>query len=125
MRLSLTSTLILLGTLFSPPPTLAQSTTTTPSSSTPSASSTPSPQLTCFQSPQPPSCADFTYPLSNITSDLNDLCTQMPFMPGCSLKVFCEEAERKGLSEVVNSEGCRPMAVLGAVCAKDMPRMRG
>ncbi|KAJ3088956.1 hypothetical protein HK102_007543 [Quaeritorhiza haematococci] len=87
--------------------------------------STAAQQQTCLQSPQSASCADFTYPPANITADLTDLCTQMPFMPGCSLKNLCEDAAAKGLSSVAGSNGCQPFALLGGVCKKDMPRMRG
>ncbi|KAJ3088016.1 hypothetical protein HK102_009772 [Quaeritorhiza haematococci] len=78
----------------------------------------------CIANPQNASCANYVYPTANITADLTDLCTQMSFMPGCSVKTMCEQASLNK-SDVATKPYCQPFSVLANVCAKDMPRMRG
>ncbi|KAF9997834.1 hypothetical protein BGZ79_008467 [Entomortierella chlamydospora] len=55
-------------------------------------------------------------PAATITADLDGLCTQMPYMPGCSLYKSCQDASK-------TDQWCTPFSVLADICAVDMPNM--
>ncbi|KAF9960757.1 hypothetical protein BGZ70_008500 [Mortierella alpina] len=72
----------------------------------------------CLATPSDPSCASFELPAATITADLDNLCTSMPFMPGCSLYKSCQSASK-------TDQWCTPFSVLADICAVDMPNMGG
>ncbi|KAI9204065.1 Ctr copper transporter family-domain-containing protein [Polychytrium aggregatum] len=51
---------------------------------------------------------------SNVTAALQDLCTQMPGMPGCSLRSTCQSA-----SATIPSPYCTPQSLLTDICVVD------
>lgn len=59
-------------------------------------------------------CAEFNLSDLQATNDLNDLCSQMPSMPSCSLSKTCTN----------NLPQCKPFNKLGAACV-DIPMMTG
>ncbi|KAF9915169.1 hypothetical protein BX616_006741 [Lobosporangium transversale] len=71
----------------------------------------------CLITPSDPSCASFELPEATIKADLDGLCTQMPYMPGCSLYKSCQAASKA-------DQWCTPFSVLADICALDMPNMR-
>ncbi|KAG0042279.1 hypothetical protein BGZ89_006971, partial [Linnemannia elongata] len=48
----------------------------------------------CLVTPSDPSCVSFVLPPATVTADLEALCTQMPYMPGCSLYSSCKAASK-------------------------------
>ncbi|KAG0073283.1 hypothetical protein BGZ92_003896, partial [Podila epicladia] len=48
----------------------------------------------CLVTPSDPTCASFVLPDATIKTDLDGLCTQMPFMPGCSLYKSCQGSSK-------------------------------
>ncbi|KAG0202030.1 hypothetical protein BGX28_005313 [Mortierella sp. GBA30] len=71
----------------------------------------------CLTTPSDPSCLSFELPPATVKADLDGLCTQMPYMPGCSLYKSCEAASK-------TDQWCTPFSLLADVCAVDMPMMR-
>ncbi|KAF9918165.1 hypothetical protein FBU30_000328 [Linnemannia zychae] len=71
----------------------------------------------CLVTPSDPSCVSFELPPATITADLEGLCTQMPYMPGCSLYSSCKLASK-------TDQWCRPFSVLADICSVDMPMMK-
>ncbi|KAF9177812.1 hypothetical protein BGZ51_003185 [Haplosporangium sp. Z 767] len=71
----------------------------------------------CLTTPSDASCANFELPAATIKADLDGLCTQMPYMPGCSLYKSCEAASK-------TDQWCTPFSVLADICSLDMPNMR-
>lgn len=69
--------------------------------------------LDCVRTPKDPECVNYKYP--NASIDVVNLCEQMPFMSGCSLKETCTEA---------TSSLCSPFGILASICQADMPRMK-
>ncbi|EFJ44296.1 CTR type copper ion transporter [Volvox carteri f. nagariensis] len=67
--------------------------------------------------PEPPYCGSYEYPSENITADVNSLCKDMPYMPGCTIQSACKAGK-------VTGTFCRPMTLLATICA-DMPGMSG
>ncbi|KAF9937700.1 hypothetical protein BGZ67_000972 [Mortierella alpina] len=72
----------------------------------------------CLATPSDPSCVSFELPAATITADLDNLCSSMPFMPGCSLYKSCQDASK-------TDQWCTPFSVLADICAVDMPNMGG
>ncbi|KAG0053597.1 hypothetical protein BGZ83_000807 [Gryganskiella cystojenkinii] len=72
----------------------------------------------CIKNPSDPSCASFELPATTVQTDLEKLCTEMPFMPGCSLLKSCQSAHK-------TDQWCNPFSVLADICAVDMPTMKG
>ncbi|KAF9581903.1 hypothetical protein BGW38_000916 [Lunasporangiospora selenospora] len=70
----------------------------------------------CLVTPSDPSCANFELPAATVKADLDGLCKQMPFMPGCSLYKSCQTASK-------TDQWCTPFSLLADVCAVDMPTM--
>ncbi|KAG0365423.1 Ctr copper transporter family-domain-containing protein [Gamsiella multidivaricata] len=70
----------------------------------------------CLTTPSDPSCVSFELPAATIQTDLDSLCTQMPYMPGCSLYKSCQAASK-------TDQWCTPFSVLADICAVDMPNM--
>ncbi|KAI1321359.1 hypothetical protein EDD11_006697 [Mortierella claussenii] len=71
----------------------------------------------CLVTPSDPSCATFELPAATVQADLEGLCTQMPFMPGCSIFKSCQSASK-------TDQWCTPFSVLADICSVDMPMMR-
>ncbi|KAG0332449.1 hypothetical protein BG004_001267, partial [Podila humilis] len=71
----------------------------------------------CLVTPSDPSCASYVLPEATTKADLEGLCSQMPYMPGCSLYKSCQAASK-------TDEWCTPFSLLADVCAIDMPMMR-
>ncbi|KAF9277998.1 hypothetical protein BGZ74_003208 [Mortierella antarctica] len=71
----------------------------------------------CLVTPSDPSCASYVLPDATIKADLDGLCTQMAFMPGCSLYKSCQASSK-------TDQWCTPFSLLADVCAVDMPKMR-
>ncbi|KAK3808635.1 MAG: Ctr copper transporter family-domain-containing protein [Benniella sp.] len=74
-------------------------------------------QVDCLTAPSDPSCVSFELPEATIKADLDNLCTQMPYMPGCSLYKSCQAASK-------TDQWCTPFSVLADICQVDMPSMR-
>ncbi|TPX37408.1 hypothetical protein SmJEL517_g00462 [Synchytrium microbalum] len=51
-------------------------------------------------------------------SSISDLCIQMPGMPGCALRTFCDTSPSS-----LAQPYCQPISLLGDICLNDMPRM--
>ena len=43
-------------------------------------------QADCFSNPRAPECATFKLDEPRIVENMNDLCTSMPYMVGCTLR---------------------------------------
>ncbi|KAF9425193.1 hypothetical protein BGZ94_007763 [Podila epigama] len=71
----------------------------------------------CLATPSDASCASFVLPDETVKADIEGLCTQMPFMPGCSIYKSCQAASK-------TDQWCTPFSVLADICAVDMPNMR-
>jgi len=81
----------------------------------------PTPGSDCISKPSNQSCVNFEYPDASARSDIDDLCSEMPNMPGCALSQIC----KNGASNVVSSVYCKPIAVLTEICTDDMMGMSG
>jgi copper transporter 1 len=73
----------------------------------------------CIDDPTPDTCANYTLDSKTITHSINDLCTQMPFMPGCSIRSICETS----VNATQTKSYCNEFSILGDICATDMPNM--
>jgi len=73
----------------------------------------------CFTSSWLPECSTYTYPSSNITSDITDLCQAMFYMPGCTINNVCLTGAHQ------TDPYCEDFSVLADICEYDMPRMGG
>ncbi|KAF9545902.1 hypothetical protein EC957_010407 [Mortierella hygrophila] len=71
----------------------------------------------CLVTPSDPSCVSFVLPPATVTADIEGLCTQMPYMPGCSLYSSCKAASK-------TDQWCTPFSVLADICSVDMPMMK-
>ncbi|KAF9082950.1 hypothetical protein BGX23_011915 [Mortierella sp. AD031] len=71
----------------------------------------------CLVTPSDPSCVSFQLPAATVMADLEGLCTQMPYMPGCSLYDSCKAAAK-------TDQWCTPFSVLADICSVDMPKMK-
>lgn len=58
--------------------------------SPPSPTTSPPSPMSCVTDSSSALCVSYEYPLSNITSDLNSLCTSMAYMPGCTIRAACQ-----------------------------------
>jgi len=74
--------------------------------------------IDCLKTPSDPSCASFELPAATTQADLENLCSQMPYMPGCSLLNSCQSSHK-------TDQWCTPFSVLADICALDMPNMGG
>ncbi|KAF9157964.1 hypothetical protein DFQ26_008123 [Actinomortierella ambigua] len=74
-------------------------------------------QVDCLTNSSDPSCKSYTMPADMVKTDLDALCKQMPYMPGCSIYKSCQDMGK-------TDEWCQPLSLLADVCAKDMPSMR-
>ncbi|KAI8360552.1 Ctr copper transporter family-domain-containing protein [Mortierella sp. GBAus27b] len=74
-------------------------------------------QVDCLVTPSDPSCVSFELPEATVKADLDNLCKQMPYMPGCSLYKSCQAASK-------TDQWCTPFSVLADICQVDMPSMR-
>jgi hypothetical protein len=94
----------------SPPPDLALAAASPP----PPLPSPPSPPPPCVVNSSAPSCAAYEYPPASINSDLADLCTAMPYMPGCTIWQACQvrAAAREGRLFLVATGGITRSAAL-------------
>ncbi|GFR45647.1 hypothetical protein Agub_g7057, partial [Astrephomene gubernaculifera] len=110
----------------SPPPDPPSPSPSPPPPPPPSPPSMPPPtQLTpetpastlCVTNSSLSECASYVYPAANVTADLNSLCTQMPYMPGCTIMFACQNGTATG-------DFCRPFTLLSSICY-DMPGMSG
>lgn len=72
----------------------------------------------CVTDPTTSNCVDYELPGSIVTADVEDLCTQMPFMIGCSVDKMCED------SSLTSSVYCAKFSILKDLCL-DMPKMSG
>ncbi|KAJ3052027.1 hypothetical protein HK097_006976 [Rhizophlyctis rosea] len=57
-------------------------------------------------------------PNANITASLDSLCSQMPGMPGCTLRTTCSSSPSS-----IPQEYCTSFSLLADICAADMPNM--
>ncbi|KAF9979092.1 hypothetical protein BGZ73_006329 [Actinomortierella ambigua] len=73
-------------------------------------------QVDCLANSSDPSCKSYTMPADMVKTDLDSLCKQMPYMPGCSLYKSCQESAK-------TDEWCQPFSLLADICAVDMPKM--
>ncbi len=71
--------------------------------------------LQCNSTSPAITCATFTY--LNSEDDINDLCKQMDFMPGCAIRKACTTSSS-------TSGFCSPFSILGDICSTDMTKMR-
>ncbi|KXZ51586.1 hypothetical protein GPECTOR_12g549 [Gonium pectorale] len=87
--------------------------------SPPAAVSSPPPPAApaCVLNSSLPECAGYTYPLESIVADITNLCTAMPYMPGCTVGLACQTGKVTGMF-------CAPFSLLASICA-DMPGMTG
>ena len=69
-------------------------------------------QKDCLNNPREEACAKYEYPDESVKTDLNGLCSQMKFMPGCTLSSECKEPS------------CSPWTVLTDICRWDMGKMK-
>ncbi|KAL1924472.1 uncharacterized protein VTP21DRAFT_4126 [Calcarisporiella thermophila] len=76
--------------------------------------------LSCLADMSRPQCASFQLDEATIAADLKDLCTEMPFMSGCTVQKTCQETPN-----LSSSKSCNSFSLLADICATDMPRMRG
>ncbi|KAG0319849.1 hypothetical protein BGZ99_004883 [Dissophora globulifera] len=72
----------------------------------------------CLVTPSDPSCVAFELPAATTKAALDDLCAQMPYMPGCSLYKSCQASSK-------TDQWCMPFSILADICAVDMPGMQG
>ncbi|KAF2071248.1 hypothetical protein CYY_007430 [Polysphondylium violaceum] len=70
----------------------------------------------CITTPTDPSCANYVYPASSATSDINGLCKGMPYMTVCSLQKACNESS-------LSTGICQPFSLLAQSCTEDMGGM--
>ncbi|KAF9434294.1 hypothetical protein BGZ76_008256 [Entomortierella beljakovae] len=73
--------------------------------------------IDCLTASSDPSCVSFELPVETVKADLDNLCTQMPYMPGCSLYKSCQASSK-------TDQWCTPFSVLADICSVDMPMMR-
>ncbi|CAO3668150.1 unnamed protein product [Umbelopsis ramanniana] len=55
-----------------------------------------------------------------IQNDLNSLCSQMSFMPGCTVRGLCANN-----TQLASNAWCNEFSILADVCQADMPMMSG
>ena len=90
----------------------------------------------CVAMPGAASCASYRYPHTYAVADLNNLCTAMPFMAGCSVAKACARAGAgpdnptgPGAASVSksNPSACRIFNQVATICKLDtgMSRMSG
>lgn len=72
----------------------------------------------CYKDPSEAKCEDFERSDDDWNDDLDQLCSAMPYMPGCSLRDQCEAC-------TANGKFCEPSSLVGDICAADMPKMKG
>jgi len=88
----------------------------------PLCTNTPQPSANnCISQPSNQTCVNYEYPDTMARSDINELCSEMPNMPGCTLSQLCTT----GVSSVKSSVYCKPIAVLTEICTDDMMSMSG
>ncbi|KAI9294049.1 Ctr-domain-containing protein [Neoconidiobolus thromboides FSU 785] len=74
----------------------------------------------CISNPTDSSCTNYVYSNENIEADMINLCRNMPYMPGCSIRSLC------GNSTQLQQEAyCDSFSILADVCKSDMPGMGG
>jgi solute carrier family 31 (copper transporter), member 1 len=81
----------------------------------PMGDSTPANQPACVSNSSATSCVSYTYPNANAYADLNNLCTAMSFMPGCSIYSACN-LTNNALSP---DTACEPFQLLTTICKLD------
>lgn len=74
----------------------------------------------CLKDPTDKNCSTFVYKEDLIQADINRLCKQMDYMPGCSINSLCNS--NKALA---NEPYCNSFSILADVCKTDMPGMGG
>ncbi|KAG2173881.1 hypothetical protein INT43_005301 [Umbelopsis isabellina] len=57
---------------------------------------------------------------SVIATGLDSLCSQMPYMPGCTVRGICSNN-----SDVASQPWCNGVSLLADICVEDMPMMSG
>eukprot|EP00158_Paraphelidium_tribonemae_P004374 Partr_v1_DN26720_c0_g2_i2_m9086 putative Ctr copper transporter family len=68
-------------------------------------------------------CSDYEYPVDSAWGDVSSLCSQMDFMPGCSVAAVCRA---KSSGEAGATGHCHPMDLLADICHRDtMSGMKG
>jgi hypothetical protein len=72
----------------------------------------------CVQDPSQAQCVNYELPGSVVNADVSDLCSQMPFMIGCSVDKLCED------SSIASDIYCARFSILKDLCL-DMPKMSG
>ncbi|RKO91583.1 Ctr copper transporter family-domain-containing protein [Blyttiomyces helicus] len=75
-------------------------------------------QSLCPTNPSDPACSTYTLPDTNASASLTNLCSQMPYMVGCSLASLCKQSPTSA-----PAAACTPFSLLADVCAADMPGM--
>lgn len=69
----------------------------------------------CINNPTDDKCVDFKIKDDAINQSLDSLCSQMPNMPGCTIRSLCKKDD--------SSQQCNSFSILGDICSKDMPNM--
>jgi len=73
---------------------------------------------TCVQEPQMEMCQNYELPDDVVEANIDDLCGDMPEMPGCTIDTICQS------SKYANDVYCVPFSVYKDLCL-DMPMMSG
>ncbi|KAJ3274230.1 hypothetical protein HDV01_003303 [Terramyces sp. JEL0728] len=73
----------------------------------------------CTTDPKQSGCKDFRLDAKIVQDSITDLCTQMPLMPGCTVKNYCAD------ERISHRPFCTSFSVLADICAEDMPKMKG
>ncbi|KXN69735.1 hypothetical protein CONCODRAFT_85734 [Conidiobolus coronatus NRRL 28638] len=73
----------------------------------------------CVDDPTSDTCLNYRLDSKTITDSINDLCNQMPFMPGCSIRSICGT----NTNTTQAKSYCNEFSILGDICATDMPNM--
>ncbi|KAJ2960412.1 hypothetical protein NQZ79_g4260 [Umbelopsis isabellina] len=74
----------------------------------------------CFDDPTQASCANYQMNTSVIATGLDSLCSQMPFMSGCTVRGICSNN-----TNVASEPWCNGVSLLADICVEDMPMMSG
>lgn len=74
----------------------------------------------CLKNPFDVKCSNYVPPSELVTSNTTFLCSQMKFMPGCTVNTVCEN-----YPEVKSNNFCQPFSIYSDICEYDMPKMKG
>ncbi|KAH8548009.1 Ctr copper transporter family-domain-containing protein [Umbelopsis sp. PMI_123] len=74
----------------------------------------------CISNPTDSSCSTYQMNSTLIQNGLNSLCSQMSYMPGCTVRNICANN-----TAVASNSWCNEFSILADICQMDMPNMSG